>query len=130
MICSHCGHPDTAVLESRKMMGNAVVRRRRGCGQCGGKFDTYEIEGGIWGTVKKWALGSRLPALTKKHGLRERDGQIAAMIQAGRPLKEIAERFDISVSTVCYAAKKAGLPGRRGPKRTKEVAHPWGGLLS
>lgn len=111
------------------MLGASVIRRKRGCGQCGCKFDTYEIDGGIWGTVKKWALGSRAPALEKKHSLRARDAEIAGMILAGKSHKEIAEKFGIATSTVCYAAKKAGLTGRRGPKRTKPVAHPWSGLL-
>jgi hypothetical protein len=129
MKCQHCGHTDTAVLDTRSMLGASVIRRRRGCGQCGGRFDTYEIDGGIWGTVKKWALGSRTPALDKKHALRARDAEIAAMIQSGASHKEIAEKFGIATSTVCYAAKKAGLTGRRGPKRTKTVRNPWIGLL-
>lgn len=129
MKCIHCGHSDTAVIESRPLKDGSVIRRRRGCGQCGEKFATYEIDGGIWGTVEKWALGSRLPALAKKHSLRERDGEIVAMVKAGTPLKEIAARFDISVSTVCGISRKAGLPGRRGPKRFKGQANPWAGLM-
>ena len=129
MKCQHCGHTETAVLETRALLGATVIRRRRGCGQCGCKFHTYEIDGGIWGTVKKWALGSRAPALEKKHALRARDAEIAGMILAGKSHKEIAEKFGIATSTVCYAAKRAGLTGRRGPKRTKPVANPWAGLL-
>lgn len=111
------------------MMGGAVLRRRRACADCGGTFNTYEIDGGIWGTVKKWALGSRMPALDKKHATRKRHGEIAAMVKDGRPLKEIAEHFGIATTTVCYAAKKAGLPSRRGPKRAKPASGLWHGLL-
>lgn len=122
MKCQHCGHPDTAVLETRSMLGASVIRRKRGCGQCGGKFDTYEIDGGIWGTVKKWALGSRIPALAKKHARAQRDQQIVAMIKSGRTLKEVAAHFELAESTIIYAARKAGVEGRRGPKRGAKPA--------
>ena len=129
MKCQHCGNIETSVLETRSMMAATVLRRRRGCGQCGSTFSTYEIDGGIWGTVKKWALGNHAKALEKKHKLRDRDGQIVAMIKAGHTHKQISHKFGIATSTVCYAAKKAGLPNKRGPKRTKAVANPWAGLL-
>lgn len=117
MKCQHCGHAETAVLETRSTLGASVIRRTRGCGQCGGRFSTYEIDGGIWGTVKKWALGSHLPALEKRHARAQRDQQIVAMINSGRPLKEIAAHFNLAESTVIYAARKAGVQGRRGPQR-------------
>lgn len=117
MKCSHCGNPDTTVLETRRVLGGAAIRRRRGCGECGQSFDTYEIDGGIWGTVKKWALASRMPALEKRHARAHRDQQIVAMIKEGRKLKEIAAHFDLAESTVIYAARKAGMVQRRGPKR-------------
>lgn len=104
------------------MLGASVIRRKRGCGQCGGKFDTYEIDGGIWGTVKKWALGSRLPALAKKHARAHRDQQIVAMIKDGRTLKEVSAHFGLAESTIIYAARKAGVEGRRGPKRGTKPA--------
>jgi hypothetical protein len=129
MKCQHCGNLDTEVLETRDLMRGTVVRRRRGCGHCGQTFATYEIDGGIWGTVKKWALGDRAKALEKKHDMRRRDGEIVAMIKAGHQLKDIGNRYNLSVSTICYVAKKAGLPNRRGPARTKEVTNPWTGLL-
>lgn len=129
MKCQHCGNLDTTVLETRELMAGTVVRRRRGCGICGGSFATYEIDGGIWGTVKKWALKSRAPALEKKHALRARDAEIASLILAGHQLKDIAVRFGLSASTISYAAKKAGLPARRVSKRAKPATNPWIGLL-
>ncbi len=117
MKCQHCGHTETAVLETRTIFSGGVIRRKRGCSQCGGNFNTYEIDGGIWGTVKKWALKSRLPALEKRHARAQRDQQIVAMIQAGKPLKDIAAHFELAESTVIYAARKAGVAGRRGPKK-------------
>lgn len=129
MKCRHCGTPDTTVLETRGMLGGSVVRRRRGCGNCGGKFDTYEIDGGIWATVRRWAVESHNAALQKKHAMRARDDEIVSMLQAGKPHKEISAKFGLSTSTICYIAKKNGLPGRRGPKRTKPVHALWAGLL-
>lgn len=129
MKCTNCGHPQTGVLETRAVLHGAAIRRRRACGECGSKFDTYEIDGGIWGTVRKWALKSRLPALEKKHARVQRDQQIVAMIKTGRPLKEIAAHFGLAESTVIYAARKAGLPGRRGPKRMEKPGIFWAGLV-
>lgn len=129
MKCQHCGHPDTSVLATRALLDGAVLTRRRSCDRCGQKFSTYEIDDGIWGTVKRWALDDHLPALEKKHALRQRNEQIVALLYAGTPHKKISERFGISTSTICYVAKKAGLPGRRGPERVKLVNNPWVGLL-
>lgn len=129
MKCQHCGNLDTSVLETRALYAGSVIRRRRGCGMCGGSFATYEIDGGIWGTVKKWALKSRAMALEKKHALRARDGEIAHLILTGHQLKDIAVKFGVSPSTISYAAKKAGLPARRVSKRAKPAVNPWVGLL-
>jgi transcriptional repressor NrdR len=40
--CPFCGTPDTVVKDSRPAEEDAVVRRRRGCNQCGGRFTTFE----------------------------------------------------------------------------------------
>jgi len=126
--CQHCGHLDTDVLETRNLMRGTVVRRRRGCGHCGESFATYEIDGGIWGTVKKWALGDRAKSLDKKHALRRRDGEIVAMIKAGYAFKDIGNKFDLTVGSICYVAKKAGLPKRRDQHKAP-AASPWAALL-
>lgn len=128
MKCQHCGHLDTEVLETRDLMRGTVVRRRRGCGMCGGTFATYEIDGGIWGTVKKWALGDRAKALDKKHALRRRDEDIVAMIKSGRQLKDIAKQYGIAATTVCHVARKAGIPSRQSKTKPQAVT-PWSGLL-
>jgi transcriptional repressor NrdR len=39
--CPHCDSP-TAILETRKAEGGAVLRRRRECSSCGHRFTTYE----------------------------------------------------------------------------------------
>ncbi len=129
MNCQKCGHPETSVLSSRKIEDGFVTRRVRGCGQCGHKYNTYEIDGGIWPTVKKWAIGDRAPALAKKHKLYARNEQIVAMIHAGHQLKDIAKQFGIAATTVCHVARKAGIPSREAPKKAIPTNSPWAGLL-
>jgi transcriptional repressor NrdR len=43
MHCPFCGAPDTKVIDSRLADDGAQVRRRRVCGQCEGRFTTYEV---------------------------------------------------------------------------------------
>ena len=42
MRCPYCGSADTQVKDSRPAEDNAAIRRRRGCGDCGGRFTTFE----------------------------------------------------------------------------------------
>lgn len=42
MKCSHCGHSDTRVVDSRDVDEGRAIRRRRECGECGARFTTYE----------------------------------------------------------------------------------------
>lgn len=42
MRCPFCGHPDTAVKDSRMTDDQATIRRRRFCGDCGSRFTTFE----------------------------------------------------------------------------------------
>jgi transcriptional repressor NrdR len=42
MRCPFCGNEDTQVKDSRPTEDNASIRRRRACGQCGGRFTTFE----------------------------------------------------------------------------------------
>jgi hypothetical protein len=44
--------------------------------------------------------------------------QIVFQIQAGRPYKDIAEQFGISIPRVCRIRLKAGLPKRPRPVKT------------
>lgn len=43
MKCQHCGHLETSVLETRSLMGGAVLRRRRKCARCQSVFQSFEI---------------------------------------------------------------------------------------
>ncbi len=42
MRCPFCGHLDSQVKDSRPSEDSAVIRRRRFCADCGGRFTTFE----------------------------------------------------------------------------------------
>lgn len=42
MRCPYCASNDTQVKDSRPAEGNAAIRRRRACPDCGGRFTTFE----------------------------------------------------------------------------------------
>lgn len=42
MRCPFCANPDTQVKDSRPAEEGAVIRRRRLCPKCGGRFTTFE----------------------------------------------------------------------------------------
>lgn len=42
MWCPFCSHEDTRVVDSRLTSDGMQIRRRRQCGGCGARFNTYE----------------------------------------------------------------------------------------
>ena len=42
MRCPYCGSAETQVKDSRPTEDSAAIRRRRVCGDCGGRFTTFE----------------------------------------------------------------------------------------
>ncbi len=42
MRCPYCSNNDTQVKDSRPTEDNSVIRRRRHCTDCGGRFTTFE----------------------------------------------------------------------------------------
>jgi transcriptional repressor NrdR len=42
MRCPFCASTSTQVKDSRPSEDNAAIRRRRSCGDCGGRFTTFE----------------------------------------------------------------------------------------
>jgi transcriptional repressor NrdR len=42
MRCPFCQHPDTDVVDTRKLNDGEMTRRRRRCRTCGRRFTTYE----------------------------------------------------------------------------------------
>lgn len=42
MRCPFCQHPDSDVIDTRKLNSGETIRRRRKCPNCGKRFTTYE----------------------------------------------------------------------------------------
>ncbi len=59
MHCPFCQHDDTRVIDSRVSEDGESIRRRRECGKCGERFNTFET------------AEIKLPAVIKSDGRRE-----------------------------------------------------------
>ena len=66
--CSHCGHRMTLVRDSRAAIrfDVHVVRRRRECLKCGGRWTTYEIPGAVIDTLETKVRKSLIMELIEK----------------------------------------------------------------
>ncbi len=53
MRCPFCQHPDSDVIDTRKLSGGESIRRRRKCPACGKRFTTYERVESVSLTVVK-----------------------------------------------------------------------------
>jgi transcriptional repressor NrdR len=53
MRCPFCQHPDSDVIDTRKLNGGETIRRRRKCAACGKRFTTYERVESVSLTVVK-----------------------------------------------------------------------------
>lgn len=53
MRCPFCQHPNTDVIDTRKLNGGDAIRRRRKCASCGKRFTTYERVESVSLTVVK-----------------------------------------------------------------------------
>ncbi len=54
MKCPICKTPDSKVVDSRSLMDESVIRRRRECEKCHARFTTYErLERLPWKVIKK-----------------------------------------------------------------------------
>ncbi|MFQ3630085.1 transcriptional regulator NrdR [Roseiflexus sp.] len=42
MRCPYCQHPESDVIDTRKLHNGETIRRRRKCEACGRRFTTYE----------------------------------------------------------------------------------------
>jgi len=59
MHCPFCQHDDTRVIDTRVVEEGMAIRRRRECGNCGERFNTYE------------SADLKMPTLVKSNGRRE-----------------------------------------------------------
>jgi transcriptional repressor NrdR len=53
MRCPFCQHPDSDVIDTRKLNGGETIRRRRKCASCNKRFTTYERVESVSLTVAK-----------------------------------------------------------------------------
>ncbi len=53
MRCPFCQHPDSDVIDTRKLNSGETIRRRRKCASCGKRFTTYERVESVSLTVVK-----------------------------------------------------------------------------
>jgi transcriptional repressor NrdR len=53
MRCPFCQHPESDVVDTRKLNGGETIRRRRRCAACGKRFTTYERVESVSLTVVK-----------------------------------------------------------------------------
>ena len=53
MRCPYCQHPDSDVIDTRKLNSGESIRRRRKCPSCGTRFTTYERVESVSLTVVK-----------------------------------------------------------------------------
>lgn len=84
MKCPYCGHSDDRVLDTREQREGAVIRRRRECLNCKGRFSTQE------------SLSLILPYVIKKDGRREPFD--AAKVLRG--IQAACQKRPISLSTM------------------------------
>lgn len=99
MRCPFCGSEDSAVRDSRPAEDNTVVRRRRSCGDCGGRFTTFE------------RVQLREVTVVKRDGKRtpfDRDKLLRSITIATRKRPFEAEQLDQLVSGIIRRMESAG----------------------
>ena len=91
MRCPSCGHPETAVAETRDSDEGDAVRRRRRCSQCDKRFTTYE------------RAELSMPVVVKKNGERvefSRDKLRASMALALRKRNVSVDLIDAALARI------------------------------
>ena len=100
------------MLGSRSMHADVVVRRARECKVCGHKYNTYEVDEGIWKSIRK-LLPPHADAVERKKILYSRNLRIAALLKQGEKHAVVAQQFDLSDSMISTIAAEMGIPSRR-----------------
>ena len=73
-------------------------------------FTTYEVNGKVWGAVKKYAVNSNAVALRNKQALKKRNADIVLRIKQGDKRRHFAIEDGISPGMVSTIKCRAGLP--------------------
>lgn len=84
MKCPFCGHVEDKVIDSRVSKDNLIIRRRRECFRCQGRFTTYE-------RVEEF-----MPLVIKKDGRREPFNRTKIV----EGLKKACEKRPISINLI------------------------------
>jgi transcriptional repressor NrdR len=84
MHCPQCNAPDTKVIDSRMLLEENSIRRRRKCDACEFRFTTYE------------KLHLQMPQIVKKDGRRENYNRDKIM----KGLKKACSKRPISVNNL------------------------------
>jgi hypothetical protein len=91
---------------------DVVTRRARKCNACGHKYSTYEVDEGIWKSIRK-LLPAHADAVERKKILYSRNQRIAALLKQGEKHALVAQYFGLSDSMISTIAAEMGIPSRR-----------------
>jgi transcriptional regulator NrdR family protein len=108
MQCPECG-ANTRVVETRIQDEGCVLRRRRACSECTHRFNSYEFDQGLWGTIAK-LTASHVKAVTRRRALTQRNNLILARLRAGEKHVTVAADFGLSDNMISTIARRAGVP--------------------
>ena len=111
MKCVKCGG-EASVLETRPLHADVVTRRTRKCTVCEHKFSTYEIDEGIWKSVRK-VIPAHADAIEKKKIRFVRNQHIAKLLRAGEKHSVVGNMFGLSDSMISTIAAELEIPSRR-----------------
>lgn len=101
MRCPFCQSHNTHVKDSRPAEENSVIRRRRVCGDCGGRFTTFE------------RVQLRELTVEKRDGTRQlfnRDKLLRSVMIAARKRPVAEERLERLVSGIVRQLESRGEP--------------------
>jgi len=79
---------------------------------CNHKFATYEVDEGIWKSVRK-VIPAHADAIERKKILFARNHRIAALLNQGEKHSVIANQFGLCDSMISTIAAEMGIPSRR-----------------
>ena len=98
MHCPFCQHEDTRVIDSRVTEDGSTIRRRRECGECNERFNTFET------------AELKLPSLVKSDGRREAFDERKLRTGFERALQKrpvSAEQIDGAVRAISFQPRRA-----------------------
>ncbi|MCC7440412.1 MAG: transcriptional repressor NrdR [Bdellovibrionales bacterium] len=107
MVCPFCSTPETKVIDSRLNQPGDIVRRRRECVRCDGRFTTYE------------RVEEVMPLILKKDGRREpyvREKLFGGVQKACQKLPVTTQRIEALIQKIEKKIQSFGL--KELPSRT------------